>query len=251
MIDWIRRWAAALSCAFYWGIGGMAFMLMSLIVGPLLPEATSRRMGRGLIQFVFYWFTRLLSLFRIADCEMVGFEKLDDHRGGLVLAPNHPAIWDAVFIMARIGGLTCILKAALLKNPLTAGGARLARFIPNDPSREMVKRCVAALAGGERLLLFPEGTRTRKKQNVVNEFRGGIAIVAKHSHTPVFPVFVETNDDFGSKGSPAWMPPRKTVRIRMTVGEPMMCGENESAHAFLDRLRARFIEALSGPPPIL
>ena len=248
MIGWIRRWTAALACALYWGVGGTVFLILSLVVGPVLSEAASRRAGRALIQFVFHWFTRLLSLFRIAECEMVGFEKLDDCHGGLVLAPNHPAIWDAVFIMARVGGLTCILKASLLKNPLTAGGARLARFIANDPPHEMAKRCVRALKSGGRLLLFPEGTRTRKKEGVLNEFRGGIALVAKHSRTPVFPVIVETNDDFGSKGMPAWLPPQKTVRIRMTVCEPMTCGENESAHDFLDRLRARYIEALSGPP---
>ena len=248
MIDWIRRWTAALACAVYWGLGASIFLVVAVIAVPLLPAERSRRIGRWMVQAAFAGFIRLLALFRIAECEMVGFDKFDRYEGGVVIAPNHPAIWDAVFILGRLGGLTCILKAALLRNPLVAGGAKLSRFIANDPPNEMVKRCVTALSGGERLLLFPEGTRTRKQENVVNEFRGGVAIVARHAKVPVFPVFVQTNDDFGAKGMPVWLPPLKTVRIRMTVGEPLTCGEQESAHAFLDRLRTHYIEALSGPP---
>ena len=236
-----------MACALYWGIGGTSFLLLALILGPILSEDQSRRVGKRMIQFAFYWFTRLLRLFSIAKCEYVGFEKLDQYRGGLVLAPNHPAIWDAVFIMARIGGLTCILKSALLRNPLMAGGVKLARFIPNDPPNEMVKRCVRALTSGEQLLLFPEGTRTRKKEGVVNEFRGGAAIVARHAKVPVFPVFIETTSDFGSKGWPAWFPDYQTAHIRITVGEPLVCVEEESAHDFLQRLRSVFIAALSRP----
>lgn len=248
MIEWIRRWTAAVACAVYWGLGAAVFFVMALIAVPLLPEKTSRRMGRWLLQAAFSGFERLLWVFRIAECERVGFEKLDQYQGGgFIVAPNHPAIWDVVFILARLGGLTCIIKATLLRNPLMVGGAKLSRFIANDPPHEMVKRCVKALSGGEHLLLFPEGTRTRKKETVINEFRGGIAIVARHARVPVFPVIVETNDDFGAKGEPPWRPPEKTVRIRMTVCDPLTCGPDESAHAFLERLRARYIEALSGP----
>ena len=248
MIEWIRRWAAALTCGIYWFLGALVFLIAALIAVPLLPEKVSRRIGRWLVRAAFAGFIQVLRVYRIADCEMIGFDAFDRYEGGLIVAPNHPAIWDAVFILGRLTGLTCILKAALLRNPLVAGGARLSRFIANDPPSDMVKRCVKALSSGERLLLFPEGTRTRKKENVINEFRGGVAIVARHAKVPVYPVFVETNDDFGAKGTQPWIPPLKTVKIRMVVGEPLMCGDKESAHEFLERLRARYIEALSGPP---
>ena len=245
MISWIRRWSAALVCGIYWGVGSFVFMVAAVLARPLSEERT-RRWGRRLLQGAFGGFVGVLRLFRIADCEMVGFEQLEGLEGGLIIAPNHPAIWDAVFILARLSGLTCILKAALLRNPLVAGGARLSKFIPNDPPADMVKRCVTALVSGDRLLLFPEGTRTRKQENVINEFRGGVAILAKHAKVPVYPVFVETNDDFGAKGMPVWYPPEKTVQIRMTLGKPLTCGDKESAHDFLDRLRAEYIAALSG-----
>ncbi len=247
MIDFIRSWTAAVACAAYWGVGGAFFLVVGLVLGPFLPESVARRVGGCLIRFAFVGFVRLLRFFAIAEIQWVGFDKIERETGAYVLAPNHPAIWDAVFILAKIDGLTCVLKAALLRNPLVMGAARLARFIPNDPPSEMVKRCVGALEGGGKLLLFPEGTRTRKKECILNEFRGGIAIAARHAGVPVYPVFVRTDTDFGSKGSPAWRPELTTTHITMTVGDPLRCGEKESSHEFLERLRSVYLKALSPP----
>jgi len=247
-MKYVRPWAAAVASALYWGIGGTAFLIISAVLGPILSAKTARRVGLRLMQIAFQGFVAMLKLFRIVECEFVGFDKLLRHEGGMIVAPNHPAIWDVVFIMSRVGGLTCILKTAILNNPLLAGGARLARFIPNDPPFEMVKRCVTELNEGAQLLLFPEGTRTRKQEGVVNPFRGGVAIIAHQTHKPVYPVFIRTNSDYGSKGWPAWKPPLHKVWISMTVGEPLVCGPEETSHAFLERLRAVYIAALSAPP---
>ena len=180
----------------------------------------------------------------VATCEFVGFDALESDPGPLIVAPNHPAIWDAVFIISRLGGLTCILKAALLKNPFLAGGALLAGFIPNEPDHTMVKRAVEVLKSGRKLLFFPEGTRTRKRENLINELRGGIALAAKHSGAPVWPVHVTTTSDYLSKGWPIWRLPDRLVQIRMTVGEPLTFRSNETPQAFLDRLRAAHQAAL-------
>ncbi|MBL9115837.1 MAG: 1-acyl-sn-glycerol-3-phosphate acyltransferase [Verrucomicrobiaceae bacterium] len=247
ILNGIRIWAAALACAIYWGVGGGLFLLVGMVLGPILPEKVGRRVGGGLIQGAFAGFVMLLRVFGIAHCRMIGFEKLKEVNGAFILAPNHPAIWDAVFILAKQGGLTCILKASLLKNPLTMGGARLARFIPNEPAVEMVKKCVKSLEEGRALLLFPEGTRTWRREGVVNEFRGGVAILARQTRLPVYPVFVSTTTFFGAKGTPAWRPDPARSDITMLLGDPLVCGEQESSHDFLERLRAEYIRALSRP----
>lgn len=244
----VRVWMAAVASLIYWTIGATGFFLLALLLSPLLPADRSRGIGQNLLHQAFAGYVALLRLFGIVRCEFIGFEQLEREPVGIIIAPNHPAIWDAVFIIGRLPGLTCILKSSLLRNPFLAGGVRLARFIPNDPPHEMVKRCVHSLQNGERLLLFPEGTRTRKSEGVVNEFRGGIALVARHSKAPVWPVFVRTDGDYGSKGRPLWHVPERPITITMTVGQPMTCGEQESAHDFLDRLRQPYIAALSAPP---
>jgi 1-acyl-sn-glycerol-3-phosphate acyltransferase len=248
MIDRIRTWAAAMVCALYWGTGGTLVLIIALVLGPILPAHLARRVGGFFIRWPFRGFINILRWTGVARCEFVGFEKLRFQRGGFILAPNHPAVWDAVFILSEVPHLTCILKSALLCNPLLAAGARLARFIPNDPPQEMIRRSIATLEQGGRLLLFPEGTRTRKTQGPLNEFRGGVAIIARQAKVPVIPVFVETDSDFGMKGHPIWRPEYRLITLRMTVGEPMTCDEGETSHQFLDRLRAAYLSALSRPP---
>ena len=248
MIDFVRAWTAAVASAIYWGVGGALFLILGAVLGPILPERTARRVGGAAVQWAFAGFVKLLDLFAIAKCEYVGLEKLAAAKEPYILAPNHPAIWDAVFVLAKVNGLTCVLKAALLRNPLVMGGARLARFIPNDPPGEMIKQCVNALKNGYNLLLFPEGTRTRKAEGLVNEFRGGVGIIARNVGSPVYPVYVTTDSEFGAKGTKPWIPRYDTAHIRIVVGDPLRCAEGENTHDFLQRLRSSFITALSRPP---
>ena len=50
-----------------------------------------------------------------------------------------------------------------MRNVFLGAGSRLARYVPNESSRQMVKESVAHLQrGGCLLLLFPEGTRTTR-----------------------------------------------------------------------------------------
>lgn len=233
-------------CLSYWAIGGTFFILAGLVLRPILSPAAAADIGQRWLHRAFGGFLRLLHFLNVAKCTFVGFEALKERRGPLIVAPNHPALWDAIFVMGHMGGLTCILKAALLRNPFLAGGAGLAGFIPNEPDHKMVKRAVEVLKTGRRVLLFPEGTRTRKNEGVINELRGGIALVAKHSGAPVWPIHVETDSDYLSKGWSIWKLPDHPVHIRMTVGSPMEYEKNDRPQDFLDRLRAIHQQALGG-----
>jgi len=228
----------------YWAVGGLLCVLMGLVLVPLLPGDKSRPLGQWLLQAAFRGFLALLRGFHIVECEFRGLEALQAARGGLIVAPNHPALWDAVFIISRIHGLRCILKASLMHNPFLAGGAKLAGFIPNKPAHKMLQRSIEALRQGDRLLFFPEGTRTRKAEDVVNAFLGGIGIIATQSSAPVWPVFIETNSDYLCKGWPLWRLPDKKIKLRITVGEPLASPPDETAAVFTQRLRTAFVAAL-------
>ena len=162
-----------------------------------------------------------------------------------MVAPNHPAMWDVVFLLSRLEPMTCIFKASLIRNPLFVGGAMLAGLIPNAPAIRMVKRAVDVLSGGGRMLVCPEGTRTRKPQGPLNPLQGSMALVAKLAQVPVWPVFVTTDSDYLAKGWPVWQLPRWQTHIRMRVGEPVCCGVDESIEAFNDRLRILYLESLA------
>jgi 1-acyl-sn-glycerol-3-phosphate acyltransferase len=233
----------------YWAVGGLLFILAGLVLAPLLPLEKSRAVGQWLVQAAFRGFLTLLRLCGVFEYEFRGFEALQGITSGLIIAPNHPALWDAVFVIAKVPGLRCILKASLMHNPFLRGGAKLAGFIPNKPAHKMLQRSIEALRQGDRLLLFPEGTRTRKHENSVNNFQGGLGIIATQSSAPVWPVFIETNSDYLCKGWPLWRLPDKKVKLRITLGEPLASPPDEGAAEFTQRLREVYLSALRGSPP--
>ena len=165
--------------------------------------------------------------------------------GGYIVAPNHPAMWDVVFLLSRLDPMTCIFKASLIRNPLFVGGAMLADLIPDSPAIRMIKRAVEVLGTGGRVLFFPEGTRTRKRLGPLNPLQGCMGLVAKRAQVPVWPVFVTTDSDYLSKGWPVWRLPRWQTQLRMRVGEPLHCGDDESVEAFNERLRTIYLDSIA------
>lgn len=241
----LRLVAALIISMAIWSVGGLIFVLMGLVLVPLLPGNRSRRIGQWLMQGAFRCFLWVLQIFCVVECEFRGLEPLNAAQGALIVAPNHPALWDAVFIISRIRGLRCILKDTLMHNPFLAGGATLAGFIENKPPHRMLQHSIEALRQGDRLLFFPEGTRTQKSDDGVNVFQGGLGIIATQSGAPVWPVIIETNSKYLCKGWPLWRLPDKKIKIRITIGEPLASPPDEIASEFTRRLRAVFVAALN------
>ncbi|WP_395743212.1 lysophospholipid acyltransferase family protein [Prosthecobacter sp.] len=232
----------------YWAVGGLLFVLAGALLVPVLPVEKSRALGQWLLSMAFRLFLACLRACGVYECEYIGFEALRDVKGGLIIAPNHPALWDAVFILSKVHGLRCILKASLMHNPFLRGGAKLAGFIPNKPAHKMLQHSIEALRQGDRLLFFPEGTRTRKEETCINSLQGGLGIIATQSSAPVWPVFIETNSDYLSKGWPLWQLPDKKIRMRITLGEPLASPPDEGAAEFTRRLQEVFAATLGGGP---
>lgn len=244
MLDRFRLIAAWVASLLYWVIGGTAFLFLCFALPLTCSKERGREMGQGGLKLAFRGFLRLLCFFGIVEYEYVGFERLKAQTGSLIVAPNHPALWDAVFVLAEVDHLACVLKASLMCNPILYGGATAAGFIPNEPTHKMLRQCIETLKEGGRLLLFPEGTRTRAENGMLNPFQGGLAIVARNSAAPVWPVYVQTNSRYLTKGWPLWSLPREKVRLRMTVGEPLRYAESGDAQTFLNELRQRYLTAL-------
>ena len=225
-----------------WTGGALFFLVMGVLLLPFRRQGV-HRLGQRWFKQALRLYVRVLAGFHIAECDYHGFEALERQQGGYIVAPNHPAMWDVVFLLSRLDPMTCIFKASLIRNPLFVGGAMLAGLIPDAPAIRMVKRAVDALGSGGRVLFFPEGTRTRKCEGGLNPLQGSMALVARHAQVPVFPVVVRTDSDYLSKGWPVWRLPRRTTRLSMRVGEPLTCGADESVEAFNTRLRASYLNS--------
>jgi 1-acyl-sn-glycerol-3-phosphate acyltransferase len=109
-----------------------------------------------------------------------------------------------------------VMKSELMANVLLGPGARLAHYIRNDSTRQMVREAVKDLRAGGVLLLFPEGTRTVRAP--INPLKKSVAVIARRARVPVQTLIVETDSPFLSKGWPLPARPLLPVTYRVRLG---------------------------------
>lgn len=242
---WLWDLTATLGAFAYWGVFGLLFTAVSIPLILVLPCSTAKKLGRGLLHRAFRVFVRYLKFTDLVYADLASLNALKNEAGPVIIAPNHTSLWDAVFVISKLPQPICIMKESILKNPFLGGGARLAGYIPNGSSSRMVKDAAEALQNGGQLLLFPEGTRTRRDARWINPLGGGCALIAKRAGVPVRPVFIRSNTRFLEKGWPLWKKPELPIRLSFELGDPVRVEEGESAHDFTKRLQDIFENNLS------
>jgi 1-acyl-sn-glycerol-3-phosphate acyltransferase len=108
------------------------------------------------------------------------------------------------------------MKASLMRNPFLGPGARLARYIRNDPVSRMVRLAKQDFASGSHLLLFPEGTRTTA--DPVNPLKGSVGVIARHARVPVQTLLIETDSKYLSKGWTLFRKAPMPIHYRVRLG---------------------------------
>lgn len=209
----------------------------------LLPRERQRAVGRRLSSRGFGVYVRMLRAMRLVEADLSALDALVPERA-LVIAPNHPSMFDAILIISRLPNVTCIMKAELQRNPFLGAGARGLGYIRNDSLRSMVRRAVEDLRRDGHLLIFPEGTRTVTPP--VNPLRGAFALIAKQAGVPVQVLIVETNSAFLGKGWPLWRKPEFPLRYRIRLG-PRIAPDG-SVDELTETVRAAFERELWRTP---
>jgi 1-acyl-sn-glycerol-3-phosphate acyltransferase len=197
---------------------GLICLTWSVFALPLyfiLPRPVGTAVGRRGIMSGFRIYAWSLSITRTY---LLDLHDIDSLKGGppLILAPNHPCLIDALLILTRHPNIACVMKSALMKNVFLGAGSRLARYVRNDSSRQMIKESVAHLRDGGVLLLFPEGTRTTRAP--INSLVGSVGLIAKHANVPVQTLVIETDSPFLSKGWPLFRRPELPITYRVRLG---------------------------------
>jgi 1-acyl-sn-glycerol-3-phosphate acyltransferase len=231
----------------YWGTFGLLFTLVSLPLRIMLPRRRAEILGRTLLHHAFRLFVGYLRVTRLVKVDLDSLKPLKSRNEPLIIAPNHTSLWDAVFVIACLPQPICIMKDSILRNPFLGGGARLAGYIPNGKSSRLVRQAAEALDRGGQLLLFPEGTRTRRDRRWINPLRGGCALIARRAEVAVLPVFVRSNTRFLEKDWPLWKRPQFPLQLSFELGEPMHPEKGESAKDFTNRLEQVYTTNLSRP----
>lgn len=167
-------------------------------------------------------------------------------RGPVIVAANHNSHLDAMVLVSlfplRLLPKVRPVAAAdyFLRHPLLAWFAtKVVGIVPLKRKRErddedLLAPVNAALARGEILLFFPEGSRGEPEK--LAEFKSGIARLAeRHPEVPVLPVFMHGLGKALPKGEAILVP----FFLDVFIGEPLRSdGERE-------RFMRRYREAMA------
>lgn len=236
-----RLWQCTLFYLLLAHLGAMSLSwnLVCVLLYPLLPRAQGTVIGRAAISSVYRGFWACAGWLGLMRVDYQALDALS-HDQGLIIAANHPSMLDALLIIARVPRGICIMRASLMRNPFLGAGARMARYIRNDPPRGMVRSAIDNLRAGGQLVLFPEGTRTL--QPPINPFRPGITLMAHMAQVPIQTVIIESDTPYLGKGWPIWRTPQFPMVFRLRLGERFA---PEADHmGLLKRLEHYFAEEL-------
>lgn len=228
---------------FWLGFLSLCWTIVASILYPFLPKYYAIRLGRYAIMISFRAYLASLSISRRCHFDLSELDKLRGE-SPLIIAPNHPCLLDAVMIISRLPNVACVMKAELMNNIFLRAGARLARYIRNEPIRRMVMQASEDFKAGSHLLLFPEGTRTVNQP--INVLKGSIALIAMQARVPVQTVLIETNSHYLSKGWPLFRKPNMPVMYKIRLGKRFDPPQN--TQDFISELEDYFSQALKSSP---
>lgn len=213
-------WAAYETLAMAVGLGFLALLCLAwlplaLLLHLVLPQRRGQQLGRTMIALGFRVYLRFLGLFCACRFDLAALDTLRGDRALIVVA-NHPSLLDAVMILSRFPDMVCVMKAALMKNPLLGAAARLARYIPNDTPLDMILGACDELRAGAKLLIFPEGTRTRTFP--VGPCTASTGLIASRAGVSVQALLIEFSSPYLGKAWPLRRRPQLPLRFAVRLG---------------------------------
>jgi 1-acyl-sn-glycerol-3-phosphate acyltransferase len=196
-----------------------------------------------------YYFLYILStplLFLLTRLEVKGKQNIPRNTGCIVTS-NHLSLADPPLLGYCLGRKTAYFAKEELFSPrpfawliLTLGAISVRRGKLN---RDALKKSEAVLANGKRLVIFPEGGRSRGA--LLKTTFGGAALIAMRNRVPVLPVSVTGTEVIKGIGW-LWKRPKIVVNIGVPFYPPSVDGkiEKERLSEFTDLIMKRIAELL-------
>lgn len=121
-----------------------------------------------------------------------GRERIDDDTP-VVMVANHLSLLDILVLFRLFRHFTWVSKRENFSVPFIGWNMRLNGYIPltrgdRGSARRMMAACERALARGESVMIFPEGTRSRDGR--LRPFKRGAFEIALRARVPVQPIVI-------------------------------------------------------------
>ena len=140
------------------------------------------------------------------DLQVTGAENIPQE-GSFMMYANHQGLFDVLAVAASCDRpLGAVLKKEIYKVPFIHQVALCTKSFPMDredvrQSLTVINQVIEEVKNGRNYLIFPEGTRSRKGNEML-EFHGGSFRCATKSKCPILPVaFIDSFKVLDQKGS--------------------------------------------------
>jgi len=167
--------------------------------------------------------------------------------GGLILAPNHESYFDIFVICSLPVNFKWVAKAELKNIPLIGWAMRImgCYFVQRDGSSRdlnVLKGVEQGLRAGGRILIFPEGTRTRTGELL--PLKKGAFRTAQNAGVPLIPIAIQGT---GRIARPGQLPKRRGHKVGVRIGQPFVVKADEELRPSMDSYRALLLKLLQAP----
>ncbi len=188
------------------------------VAAPTLP---ARREGRDMnfVYWLGYTFFKFVT-WLYGDYKVIGREKLREDLDGLLIASNHVSFVDPPVVgIAYHDAVYYFARKTLFDHPIANWIFTRWRAIPvnqDKPEISSLKKVIALLKDGKKVVLFPEGERSW--DGIIKEkAEAGIGMIVSKSNVPVLPVRIFGAEKVLPRGK-KWP---KRGKIRLVVGDSM------------------------------
>jgi len=234
-----------------WSVVFWLFLaLSSILLFPLalvlwVVTAPFDRRLVALHRFTCFWaslYTWLNPAWRV---EVLGPEKI--RRGAAyVMVANHQSLLDILVLFRLFVHFKWVSKIENFRVPFIGWNMALNRYIRlrrgnRESVARMMEACARALAQGNSVMMFPEGTRSPDGR--LQRFKPGAFSLAQQAHADILPIVVEgTARALPKRGFV--LQGRHAIRIRVLDEIPYAAFAERPIEAVSEDVRDRFVAAL-------
>lgn len=184
------------------------FLLWTSLVAiySLVPMALNRR--AHVFAMNAFWARSLNVLLRVICGVTVVIEGREHIPAGPALvAAKHQSLWDTAIIFDLFGTPAVVMKKELLKIPIYGWLTRIQGMIAVDREggasalKQMLKDARDARDAGRKIVIFPQGTRTRPGEKLEDApYQSGVVALYRDLKLPVLPIALNSGVFWPKKG---------------------------------------------------
>lgn len=136
---------------------------------------------------------------KYAKLKIIGEDKLKEIKSPVIFICNHLSNADGLILnkVLKDQDVTFIMGVKLTQDPMTNLGCKIVKTIqitPSSPDKNAISNLVKHVRGGNNILIFPEGTRSRNGKMI--KAKKGIYLIAKLCKVPIVPIAIYGSEKF-------------------------------------------------------